>query len=123
MYVLENHPLEEPGSVPSRTTQGLTNVIEAALRKSGSETHHLFSSPSTAFSVWSHAWSRIDLMTLEGRLDTAAQTLSYISSPAWDAEALFSENTPGFFHGREDNAMKSVERLFDEEREGRKASN
>lgn len=51
MYVLENHPWEEPGSVPSRTTQGLANVIEAALRKSGSEAHHLFSSPSMVFSV------------------------------------------------------------------------
>lgn len=61
MYVLEIHPWEEPGSVPSRTTQGLTNVIEAALRKS--EARHLFRSPSAASSVWSHAWSRIDLMT------------------------------------------------------------
>lgn len=51
MYVLEIHPWEEPGSVPSRTTQGLTNVIEAALRKSGSEARHLFRSPSTASSV------------------------------------------------------------------------
>lgn len=62
-------------------------------------------------------------MTLEGWSDTAVRTLSYISSPAWDAEALFSENTPGFFHGGKDEAMKSVERLSDEEREGRKASN
>lgn len=62
MYVLEIHPWEEPGSVPSRTTQGLTNVIQAALRKSGSEARL---SPSTASSVWSDAWRSIDLATPE----------------------------------------------------------
>lgn len=62
MYVLEIHPWEEPGSAPSRTTQGLTNIIEAALRKPGSEARF---SPSTVSSVWSDAWRSIDLMTPE----------------------------------------------------------
>lgn len=48
--------------------------------------------------------------------------MRYLSTPARVVDAVFSENTPGFLSQRDD-ASKWVERLPDEEREERKASN
>lgn len=118
MYVLEIHPWEEPGSAPSRTTQGLTNIIEAALRKPGSEARL---SPSTVSSVWSDAWRSIDLMTPEMFCSWSTQ-VGHHGQELRVAKAVSSENTPGFLLQRDD-ANKWVERLCDEEREERKASN
>lgn len=120
MYVLEIHPWEEPGSAPSRTTQGLTNVIQAALRKSGSEARL---SPSTASSVWSNAWRSIDLTTPEmfcswsTQVKHCGQEFEVLLHPCKSSGcSFFSENTPGFLSQRDD-ANRWVERLSDEERE------